>query len=98
LLRRNFHLEISDALIFQPENPFSLSQPGNPMSPKMKSLTWLLLAGSLFSGAAHAVTLTFEEFPHQDELQGAGSLIHSKGYTLAYTPAAGEPYPTGFSN
>lgn len=48
------------------------------------------------STVASATVIDFEEFPHGDELQGAGSVISSKGYSFYYAPAADEPYPVGF--
>jgi hypothetical protein len=44
----------------------------------------------------HAAVLTFEELPHEQELQGVGDVVLSKGYVLQYSPAPGEPYPVGF--
>lgn len=48
------------------------------------------------STSADAAILTFEDLPHDYELQGVGDVIFSKGFTLQYTPAPGEPYPVGF--
>jgi hypothetical protein len=45
---------------------------------------------------ALAVIINFEDRPHADELTGAGTVYSYKGYTLAYAPAPGEPYPVGF--
>lgn len=45
---------------------------------------------------ANAVVIDFEEFAQPDELRGAGNAVSSKGFTFAYTPAPGEPYPVGF--
>lgn len=63
------------------------------------SLKQLLLLASLAAtiSTASATNITFEEFPHTDELQGAGNLLQSKGFNLAYAPAAGEPYSVGFT-
>ena len=57
----------------------------------------VLALGLMGAAPAAAVVLTFEELPHDGELQGAGSTVLSKGYTLQYTPAPGEPYPVGFA-
>lgn len=46
---------------------------------------------------AHAELLTFEELPHEQELQGAGDIVVSKGFILQYAPAPAEPYPVGFT-
>ena len=45
---------------------------------------------------AQAVVIDFEELPHDQELQGAGDIVLSKGYQLTYAPAPDEPYPVGF--
>ena len=54
------------------------------------------LALFLIASPVLAVLLTFEEFPHADDLQGAGDSFLSRGYLFTYTPAPGEPYPVGF--
>lgn len=46
--------------------------------------------------SANAIVIDFEEFAQPQELWGAGNAISSKGFTFAYTPALGEPYPVGF--
>ena len=44
---------------------------------------------------ANAVVIDFEEYAFPHELQGAGNTVSSKGFTFAYSPAPGEPYPVG---
>ena len=59
-----------------------------------------LALAALFGGAclpAQAVVIDFEDLPHADELTGAGTIYFSKGFTLSYAPAPGEPYPVGFT-
>jgi hypothetical protein len=46
--------------------------------------------------SACAIVIDFEEFAQPQELWGAGNKVSSKGFTFAYTPASGEPYPVGF--
>lgn len=53
---------------------------------------------SLVSSTTFAAVLTFEDLPHEQELQGAGDTVISEGYTLIYTPAPEEPYPVGFTS
>ena len=55
-----------------------------------------IVMGAL-SFSAQAVVIDFEEFPHEDELQGAGDIIFSKGYQLTYAAAPDEPHPVGFT-
>jgi len=60
----------------------------------------LLLVGltlAVVTSPASAVVLNFEDLPHEYELQGVGDEISANGYTLYYAPAAGEPYPVGFT-
>lgn len=45
----------------------------------------------------NTVVLSFEELPHDAELQGAEDTVTTNGYTLEYTPAPNEPYPVGFT-
>jgi len=63
---------------------------------------WILRAATALAALAvgsslHAAVLTFEELPHEEELQGGGHVILSKGFVLQYEPALGEPYPVGFA-
>ncbi len=51
----------------------------------------------IVSTSIHAELLTFEELPHEQELQGAGDIVVSKGFILQYAPAPAEPYPVGFT-
>lgn len=51
----------------------------------------------LTSSPAIAEVIDFEDLPHTDELTGAGTVYSSKGFTLTYAPAVGEPYPVGFT-
>lgn len=69
------------------------------MSPYLRicSVVGVLVAGVLTSLPAAAVVLTFEELPHDQELQGAGPTVLSKGFVLQYAPAPGEPFPVGFT-
>lgn len=46
--------------------------------------------------SSFAVIIDFETFSTRDELVGVGETVTTKGYTLTYTPAPGEPYPVGF--
>ncbi len=46
--------------------------------------------------AGPRVELTFEEFPHADDLQGSYQVLSvASGYQFLYAPAPGEPYPVG---
>ncbi len=60
----------------------------------------LLGAVTLIAAAApsQAAVLTFEELPHEYELQGVGNTVFSKGFVLQYAPAPDEPYPVGFTS
>ena len=49
---------------------------------------------SLFCPPSFSAIIDFEEFPHEYELQGMETTVNSKGYSLSYTPASDEPYPT----
>ncbi len=56
----------------------------------------ITLAGLVLGTSAHAAVLTFEDLPHEYELQGVGDMVLSKGFVFKYAPAPGEPYPVGF--
>ena len=62
---------------------------------RVVSAIGVLALGLMGAAPATAVVLTFEELPHDGELQGAGPTVLSKGFTLQYTPAPDEPYPVG---
>jgi hypothetical protein len=51
-----------------------------------------------FGESVQAAVLTFEELPHEYELQGVGNTVFSKRFVLQYAPAPGEPYPVGFTS
>jgi hypothetical protein len=53
-------------------------------------------AALLFAVPSEAAVLNFEDLPSEFELQGVGGTVFSKGFMLRYTPAQGEPFPTGF--
>ena len=44
---------------------------------------------------ASAALLTFEDLPHEYELQGVGDAVYAQQFVIQYAPAAGEPYPVG---
>lgn len=68
-------------------------------------MKWILALAALLTvnvgvaaPPAHRFTVVdFEEFPHDGEMQGAGDLLITQGFVLRYSPAAGEPYPVGFT-
>lgn len=51
---------------------------------------------TLASAPAIADVITFEDLPHEYELQGVGDDVFTSGYRFNYMAAPDEPYPVGF--
>lgn len=64
----------------------------------MKLLFALAAAFVCSATQAQHVRLDFEEFPNEQELQGVGDLLISKGYVLRYTAGTDDPYVVGFQS
>lgn len=58
-----------------------------------------VVAAALFaaSQAAFAGLIDFEELDGSQELAGVGPTYSHQGFTFSYTPAPGEPFPTGLT-
>lgn len=55
----------------------------------------IALAVAMLTGNAFATTVDFQDVKDNGEIYGVPSPLQTRGYVFEYTPAAGEPNPTG---